>query len=162
MKEPNVESHYETSSRPYPSGGACYPLEVYVAVDRCTGLEAGLYHYDSLRHVLSPCGAHAAVGELLDDARIATAGSETAPALVILSARFARVSWKYRSIAYATILKDVGVLLQTMYLVTTAMGLAGCAVGAGNATLFARAIGTEWHEESSVGEFLIGSAHASA
>ena len=76
--------------------------------------------------------------------------------LVLLGARFARMSWKYESMAYATVLKDVGVVYQTMYLVTCAMGLAGCALGGGNSDLFAAAAGTDYYEESSVGEFVLG------
>ena len=53
------------------------------------------------------------------------------PVLLILGARFQRVSWKYASIAYSLTLKHVGVLYQTMYLVATAMGLAPCGVGCG-------------------------------
>jgi len=36
------------------------------------------------------------------------------------------------------------------------MGLAHCALGAGNSDLFARAAGTDYYSESSVGEFLLG------
>jgi SagB-type dehydrogenase family enzyme len=77
--------------------------------------------------------------------------------LLIVAARFQRVMWKYASMAYALILKDVGVLYQTMYLVATAMNLAPCAIGCGNADLFAQATGTDYWAESSVGEFLLGS-----
>ena len=61
------------------------------------------------------------------------------------------------SIAYALTLKHVGVVFQTMYLAATAMGLAPCAVGCGDADLFARAAGTDYCAETSVGEFLLGS-----
>jgi oxazoline/thiazoline dehydrogenase len=77
--------------------------------------------------------------------------------LFILAARFARVAWKYESIAYSLILKHVGVVLQTMYLAATAMGLGPCALGCGDADLFARAAGTDYCAETSVGEFLLGS-----
>ena len=76
--------------------------------------------------------------------------------LLVLAARFPRVAWKYESIAYALTLKHVGVLYQTMYLTATAMGLAPCAIGGGDADLFARAAGTDYYAESSVGEFLLG------
>jgi SagB-type dehydrogenase family enzyme len=59
--------------------------------------------------------------------------------------------------AYAAVLKDVGVLYQTMYLVATAMGLAPCALGGGDSDLFAAAIGGDYYAEASVGEFLLGS-----
>ena len=65
-------------------------------------------------------------------------------------------AWKYSSIAYAATLKHVGVLYQTLYLVSTAMGLAPCGLGSGNADVAARAFGLDWAAESSVGEFLIG------
>jgi len=59
--------------------------------------------------------------------------------------------------AYSLILKNVGVLYQTMYLVATAMDLAPCAIGGGDSDLFARAAGLDYDSETSVGEFLIGS-----
>ncbi|NJM62269.1 MAG: SagB/ThcOx family dehydrogenase, partial [Oscillatoriales cyanobacterium RU_3_3] len=77
--------------------------------------------------------------------------------LIILAARFPRVSWAYESIAYALILKAVGALYQTMYLVATAMDLAPSAIGCGNADLFAKVAGTDYYAESSVGEFILGS-----
>ena len=80
--------------------------------------------------------------------------------VVILAARFRRLTWKYSSIAYALILKHVGVVYQTMYLTATAMGLAPCALGGGDSDLFARASGVDYYDESSVGEFLLGSRPA--
>jgi len=77
--------------------------------------------------------------------------------LIILTARFQRVSWKYNAMAYALVLKDVGVLYQTMYLVATAMGLAPCALGGGDSDLFAAVAGTNYYAETSVGEFILGS-----
>jgi hypothetical protein len=44
-----------------------------------------------------------------------------------------------------------------MYLVATAMKLAPCAIGCGDSDLFTRAAGTQYVEETSVGEFLLGS-----
>ena len=67
-----------------------------------------------------------------------------------------RVSWKYRSIACALILKHVGVLTQTFYLMATNMGLGACAIGSANIELFAKMTGTEFHIEGPVGRFAIG------
>jgi hypothetical protein len=49
-----------------------------------------------------------------------------------------------------------------MYLVATAMDLAPCGVGCGDADLFARAVGTNYYDETSVGEFLLGSKRGAA
>jgi SagB-type dehydrogenase family enzyme len=76
--------------------------------------------------------------------------------LITIAARFGRVSWKYSSLAYALILKDVGVLTQTLYLMATEMGLGGCAIGSSNIDLFARMTGIEFHIEGAVGQFAIG------
>ena len=76
--------------------------------------------------------------------------------MITLAARFGRVSWKYSSLAYALILKDVGVLTQTLYLMATDMGLGGCAIGSVDIDLFARMTGIEFHVEGSVGQFALG------
>src|SRR5262249_24749970 len=147
------------ASRPYPAGGALYELEVYAAVNRCANLPAGLYHYDPARHRLTRVReGRAEVAALLRDAAESTAVPEDSlQVLLILASRFARVAWKYESIAYALTLKHVGVVFQTMYLAATAMGLGGCAVGGGDADRFARAAGTDYYAERSGGEFLLGS-----
>jgi oxazoline/thiazoline dehydrogenase len=155
-----AHERYEATERVFPSGGATYPLEIYVVVGHCAGIAPGLYHYrgtdHDLAHLSNPT-EHTA--SLLRSAGYAAA---TAPpqVLIVLAARIQRVAWKYSSMAYAIILKDVGVLYQTMYLVATAMGLAGCALGSGNSDLFSRASGLDYYAESSVGEFIVGRADA--
>lgn len=154
-------SYGQLSSRPYPAGGAVYELELYALVQRCTGLGPGLYHYAPKSHHLEPLGGPTPYTDALLHSAMAAAAwdSEHPPQVVLLvAARFARVAWKYASLSYALILKHVGVLYQTMYLVATAMELAPCAIGAGDADAFARAAGTNYYAETSVGEFLLGSS----
>jgi SagB-type dehydrogenase family enzyme len=145
--------------RPYPSGGGLYELELYIAVQNCDGLGPGIYYHDPQSHVLrsiSECGRRC--DKLLSDAGLAAGiPQEDLQLLIIISARFLRMSWKYSSISYSVILKDVGVLLQTLYLSATAMNLAPCALGGGNSDVFADAVGADYYTESSVGEFLLGS-----
>jgi SagB-type dehydrogenase family enzyme len=149
----------EHAPRPYPAGGALYELELYIAVNACEDLAAGLYHYDPEGHrLIRLCGRTADVACLLADAGRATAiPAESLQVLIIIAARFRRIAWKYASIAYALTLKHVGVLTQTMYLVATAMDLAPCSAGVGDSDLFARTAGTDYYDETSVGEFLLGS-----
>ena len=101
-------------------------------------------------------------GLLRDAADSAGIPEDTVQVLLILAARVPRISWKYASIAYALILKHVGVVYQTMYLAATAMGLAPCALGCGDSDAFARAAGTDYYDETSVGEFLLGSLTGAA
>jgi SagB-type dehydrogenase family enzyme len=156
---PDGTIRMDMTARPYPGGGSLYELELYPVVQSCRGLDAGLYHYDPEGHRLERVAALTpnALG-LLHGATLA-AGVEAAQVqvLIVLTARFARVQWKYTSLAYALTLKNVGVLYQSMYLAATAMNLAPCALGVGDADLFARAAGTDYYAETSVGEFLLGS-----
>ena len=148
----------DLSRRPYPGGGAIYELEVYLNVRLCEHVPAGLYHYCPIKHRLEKiCGRTKAVDALLKDAAWAAGLAEMPQILIVIGARFQRLSWKYESMAYSVLLKNVGVLYQTMYLVATAMELAPCALGGGDSDLFARATGLDYYEETSVGEFLLGS-----
>jgi SagB-type dehydrogenase family enzyme len=147
------------ASRPYPAGGALYELETYAAVNNCEDLQSGLYYYDPSGHALVRCSERTPqVRGLVRDAALSMGIADgNLQVLLILAARFARVAWKYESIAYALTLKHVGVVFQTMYLAATAMGLGGCAVGSGDAELFAQAAGTDHRAEASVGDFVVGS-----
>ena len=76
--------------------------------------------------------------------------------LITIAARFDRTAWTYSSIAYSLVLKDVGVLTQTLYLMATDIGLGGCAIGSINIDLFAKMTGLEFHVEGPVGQFALG------
>jgi SagB-type dehydrogenase family enzyme len=145
------------SSRPYPSGGACYELELYLTVGDCLGLASGVYHYDPLGHRLEPVSAdRAAADELLSAARITAALDGPAQILISMTARFRRLSWRYEGLAYRLVLMHVGVLMQSLYIVCAAMGLAPCALDAVDIDVAARAFGTDWRTEPCVGQFLVG------
>jgi SagB-type dehydrogenase family enzyme len=145
------------TTRPYPSGGSSYELELYLAVANCAGLERGFYHYDADGHALMPIGVRPnELDAMLAAAEFAMDAPATPQIVITIAARFDRISWKYSSIAYALILKDVGVLLQTLYLMATDMGLGGCAIGTNNIDLFAKMTGIEFHVEGPVGQFAIG------
>jgi SagB-type dehydrogenase family enzyme len=143
--------------RPYPCAGAGYELELYLAIDKCNGLARGFYHYDAGGHALVPIGARTTELEaLLAGAQFAMDAPASPQILITIAARFGRISWKYSSLAYALILKDVGVLTQTFYLMATDMGLGGCAIGIANIDLFAKMAGIEFHIEGPVGQFALG------
>jgi SagB-type dehydrogenase family enzyme len=148
--------------RPYPSGGSSYELELYLAVHQCEGLARGFYHYDAGEHALVPIEVRASELEaLLKSAEFAMGAPAVPQILITIAARFGRVSWKYSSIAYSLILKDVGVLTQTFYMMATDMGLGGCAIGSINIDLFARMTKIEFYVEGPVGQFAIGRGTAS-
>jgi oxazoline/thiazoline dehydrogenase len=148
---------YEHIYRAYPSGGSMGELEVYVVANRCSGLDCGVYHYDSYAHALHLVPGDQSWREmLLGIAQTALRSEQTPQVLLIVTARHARILWKYSSVGYSLVLKDVGVLFQTWYLLCAALGIGACAAGMGDSDLFARLTGIEYLNESSVGEFVIG------
>src|ERR1700730_2488964 len=147
----------EYAARPYPSAGSAYELELYLAVANCEGLSRGFYHYDADQHALVPIGVGAhELDALLASGEFAMGAAAGPQILITIAARFDRISWKYRSIAYALILKDVGVLIQTLYLMATEMGLGGGAFETSHRNLFAKMTGIEFLIEGPVGQFAIG------
>ena len=151
----------EIVDRPYPAGGALHELEIYPVVRRCEGLDPAMWHYRSADHRLEwVSGPGEAVDQLLWAAQSASTMSAQPQVLLVISARFGRLMFKYETIAYALTLKHVGVLLQSLYLVATEMGLAPTALGSGDAAAFAAATGLDRMAEGSVGEFVLGSLPA--
>jgi SagB-type dehydrogenase family enzyme len=145
------------TARPYPSAGASHELELYLTVNACDGLARGFYHYDAGGHALTPIEATPqGLDALLSGAQFAMGSMAPPQILITIAARFGRVSWKYSSLAYALILKDVGVLTQTLYLMATDLTLGGCAIGIANIDLFAKMTGIEFHVEGPVGHFALG------
>jgi SagB-type dehydrogenase family enzyme len=152
-----IETNYTVSDRPYPSTADLYELELYLSVDRCAGLPRGNYHYDPREHALTLVSdSEPELAELLDIAKVAAGSTQRPPVLITVTTRIARLSWIYSGIAYATTLKHVGALQQTLHLVATAMGLASTALAVDDGATVDQALRLDWPSEVSVGDFLIG------
>lgn len=79
-------------------------------------------------------------------------------AVLVFSAQFGRVMERCRGVAYATLLKEVGALMEAVHLVAGALGLGTCALGAGDGRDFEEATGECLWESSSIGEMVLGRA----
>jgi SagB-type dehydrogenase family enzyme len=115
------------SLRTVPSGGALYPLELYVVGHRIQGLDPALFHYDPLRHGL----------ELLRPLE-SPAGAELSPyaeplaesaAVVAITAMFWRSRFKYGARAYRFALMEAGHVGQNLLLAAAALGLDAVPLG---------------------------------
>ena len=137
--------------RPFASAAGRNELELYLSVHSCTGLTPGLFRYDAVDHALDPIAMSDQAGILLAK----YCGPKPSGVHVIVTARFARISQRYRSLAYSLVLRNAGCLLQTMYLVATALGRAPCAIGAGDADLFGRIAGLPYEVQGSVADFVL-------
>ena len=163
VRDVHPSSAGDELDRPVPSGGALATVGVYPLIVDCQGIDPGLYHYDGIGHVLRKLESarDADLDPLAAFARETAGLPADAPvqAMLVLAARFGRLQYKYSGMAYAAVLKDVGVLYQAFYLAATAMGIGGCALGGGDALAFERASGLDRWEEGSVGEFLLTGAN---
>lgn len=114
--------------RAAPSGGALYPLSIYVYPRHVTDLTPALYRYDPLRHALVECGvpakrceqisAHSAHHRVLDDAA----------ALFVLAGAFECSQRKYLERGYRLVLLEAGHIAQNLQLIATARQLSTCGV----------------------------------
>lgn len=157
---PRTDEHgdeeWARTDRPWPSAGSAHELEFYLTLFGCSGIPDGGYRYDPLGHRLERVSEEPA-SELLLCGRVAVdPATATPPLLITMTARFGRVLADSSSVGYALALKHVGVVMQTLYLVSEAMGLDACAIAAGDIDVAARAFGLDWRAESSVGEMAIG------
>ena len=117
--------HLKTS----PSAGARQPLETYLLAVNVDGLRPGLYHYVPDAHSLELVkkGATArTIARYVPD----QPWYESAAALLILTAVFARTQWRYPfPRAYRSVLLEAGHVCQTFCLAATWLGLAPFCTG---------------------------------
>ncbi|MFI6850188.1 SagB family peptide dehydrogenase [Kitasatospora sp. NPDC050467] len=156
--EPRDRDGRVTGVRPYPGAGGLGELEIYPLVSRCVGMPRGLYHYDSAQHRLAMlAGPGPETERMLSFARATATMPGPPQVLFVITARVGPLMRKYEGIPYALALKDAGILTAWMYLVATDMGLAPCALGAGDAASFSALAGLDTLAEPAIAEFALGS-----
>jgi SagB-type dehydrogenase family enzyme len=154
--DPDAQMPYRGVDKPYPAGGGAGELDLWLTVWRCAGVDPGIYYYDPVDHQLVLVNdARPDVDAMLSGASISAGAVPPPDVLITITSRFQRLGWQYSGMPYATTLKHVGVVYQTLYLVCTAMGLAPCGLGVGDIELSARCLHLDWERESGVGEFMI-------
>jgi SagB-type dehydrogenase family enzyme len=117
------------SLRAVPSGGALYPLEVYVAIFGVRDTEAGLYHFDPLRHVLEVRSPAASPLDALEEAAIYPEIVAGCAATLLVTGVFWRSRFKYGLRGYRFVLLEAGHLVQNVLLACAALGLAAVPLG---------------------------------
>jgi SagB-type dehydrogenase family enzyme len=117
----------EIRFRSAPSGGALYPLDLYIAASAVTGLDRRLHHFDPLRGCLEVLGpvSRSRLGPLTPYPEV-VAGSS---AVVFVTATFWRSRFKYGQRGYRFALLEAGHVAQNLLLAATALGLASVPLG---------------------------------
>ena len=116
--------------RTVPSAGARHAFETWLLVNNVRDLEAGLYRYSALRHVLGfITSADTCADRLLEgcmNQRFLLSGA----AMFIWTAVTARMTWRYGDRGYRYLHLDAGHVCQNLYLAAETIGCGACAVGA--------------------------------
>lgn len=119
----------ETGARAAPSAGGTYPLEIYVATGRVSGLEPGIYRYRPQDHSLESVSQGDLRAEImaagLDQASIGQAAVD-----VVIGAVYERTAQRYgeRAERYAHL--EAGHAAQNLCLQAVALGLGAVTIGA--------------------------------
>ncbi len=114
-----------------PSGGALYPMEIYLIASHVEGLTEGLYHFqtrDSSLILLKK-------GDFNKQLHAASNKQESvgnSPAAIVITSRFERMTQKYADRGYRYIYMEAGAICQNIYLQAAELGLGTVAVGAFN------------------------------
>lgn len=157
FKRNNTNTDWSSTRRPYPSGGARYPLEIYLLVLKEDGrIERGVYHYNVKENSLERLGREGLLnGEKFNKALLSS-WSAQAPVIVLVTAVFERSQVKYGERGYRLILQETGHLGQNFSLVSEALGLGCCAVSGYNDELMDEILDIDGFYESTVYAFVIG------
>lgn len=143
---------------PYPSGGARDEITTLVACAHDEEGGAFLSSYLNREHKLyryhqSREQALEAIEALSAVCHVGKPGPGVA---LLFAADYERMATKYEAIAYATILRNVGAIYQTVCLVAEALGLAACAVGGGWGRLERHSLSAYLGNRVIVGGILVG------
>ncbi|MCF7920264.1 MAG: SagB/ThcOx family dehydrogenase [Candidatus Cloacimonetes bacterium] len=116
--------------RTVPSGGDRHPFETYLAVNRITGLNPGLYRFLSREHRLLFLKAEPDLVEILTDIGRGQPYVGNCAVCFIWSAIPQRTEWRYANQAKKNILIEAGHVGQNLYLATEAAGCGTCGIAA--------------------------------
>lgn len=114
--------------RPYPSAGALYPVELYVAAQDVEGVADGVHHYDPRAHELE-LRRRGRFGEALADVTVAQPMLAGAQLVVALTAIPERSTWKYGERGWRYAWLEAGHVAANLCLVAEALGLVAVEVG---------------------------------
>lgn len=141
-----LNGRWENGRRTIPSGGALYPLELYVFANRVAGVPPGLYHFDPFQRCLEllPFDSESLARALVEP------GLARAPALLAITGVFWRSRFKYGQRGYRFTLIEAGHAMQNALLTAAALGVASLPIGGYYDSVLDGILGVNGVDESAV------------
>jgi SagB-type dehydrogenase family enzyme len=124
----NAGTVFPRPFRAVPSGGALYPLEIYLHTTHVEELEPGLYHYAPTRHELRFL-RYGDESRKISEALVQRNLAVDASVMLFITGVFERSIFKYGDRGYRFTLIEAGHVGQNLALTATAMGLGCLTVG---------------------------------
>lgn len=115
--------------RPVPSGGALYPLELYVLVQRVAETRAGVLHYLPLVHAVEVLHDEPLPRLMTSELFLGQPYLADAAAILVIAAVVERSLWKYEDRGYRYVLLEAGHVAQNAILCAQGLGLGALPLG---------------------------------
>jgi SagB-type dehydrogenase family enzyme len=128
LGEPFLNGGQTMFDRPVPSGGGCYPLELYVLVRHVEGIPAGIHHYSARRHALEALGPLPKPDDL-ETLFLSQPWVAKAHVVIVVTAVASRLLYRYADRGYRYLLIEAGHVGQNLALVATASGFGSLSLG---------------------------------
>jgi len=135
--------------RTAPSGGALYPIDIYVIAHRVESLAPGLYHYqvsDSSLELVKEGSFDDAIHQACHE----QASVGVSPVTLALTARFNRSTRKYADRGYRYTYIECGSICQNIGLEAAGLGMGTVAIGAFNDKALNDLLGIDGYHEAAL------------
>jgi SagB-type dehydrogenase family enzyme len=142
------------------SGGALYPLELYVAAFKVDGLDPGVYHYGVETGHLDVVKPGDCLAALKDTVIWQGVDIDNAALAIIITAAFRRNTLKYLDRGYRMVLMEAGEAAQNLCLMATSLDLGTCNLGGFNDDLLSEFLDIDGLDEAPLLPVLIGRPEA--
>jgi SagB-type dehydrogenase family enzyme len=142
--------------RPVPSGGALYPLELYVAALAVDGVLPAVAHYHPARHsleLLRPVRRSEVAAAVVDPKVV-----EHGAALLVVTGMFWRARFKYGLRGYRFALLEAGHVAQNVLLAAAALRLPALPLGGFYDRRVEELVGADGLDEAAVYAIVLGGA----
>jgi SagB-type dehydrogenase family enzyme len=151
-----ISKKEDATRRTVPSGGSRHPFELYLAVNRVSELEPGLYRYLPLDHKLCFLRTDPQLSKKVTRACLKQAFVGKGAVFFVWTALPYRAEWRYSVVAHKMIALDAGHSCQNLYLAGEAIGAGVCAIGAYNQNELDALLEVDGKEEFAVYAGVIG------
>jgi SagB-type dehydrogenase family enzyme len=136
-------------TRPVPSAGGLYPLNIRVSTQAVVGVPDGIYGYNVLHRCLEPQAAAATPSDVSEHL-LAQYFLQHANVVIMLSAVLGRTLKKYGARGYRYVLLEAGHVAQNICLTAAELGLGSLCVGGYRDRGLNRALGLDGQHEAVV------------